>query len=115
MSGSALRAASLCALLACAALAGQQAAAQQLPEHVRVAGFGPNAAEIPDEVPFTDVEFGRAVAIRNGHAFVGVPGTPDGGHVAVLDLTASGWKRVGTLKLPSPLLDERFGNTLAFR
>ena len=71
------------------------AATVPLQPHVVVS---PESEDFPAE--FRDIKFGEAVAIRNGIAFVGIPKADDGGHVAVLNLTASGWKRVGTIKLP---------------
>jgi hypothetical protein len=104
----------LCASIALAVLWTYQAAAE-LPEHVQLATFGPIAADFHDEGP-ADLRFGRAVAVRNGVAFIGIPGAPDSGHVAVLNQTASGaWVRVATLKLPNPLFDFQFGRVIAFR
>jgi hypothetical protein len=61
--------------------------------------------------------FGQAVAIRNGTAFVGIPsGFPDS-RVAVYDLTASGWVRTATLKVPDASAHGRndFGRAIVFR
>lgn len=35
-------------------------------------------------VASADIRFGRGVAIRDGVAFIGIPGAPDSGHVALL-------------------------------
>jgi FG-GAP repeat len=102
-----------CALFTLAAFAGHRAAAE-LPEHVSVAGFGPEGQDYSDE-EFPEVEFAYAVAMRNGIAFLGIPSAPDNGHVAVLNQTASGWRRVATLKMPNPAIDTRFGRSITFR
>jgi hypothetical protein len=77
----------------------------------------PESEDFPSE--FRDIKFGEAVAIRNGIAFVGMPKAADGGHVAVLNLTASGWKRVDTIKLPESvahnLRETEFGRALTWR
>lgn len=104
----------LCASIALGVLWTYHASAK-LPEHPQLATLGPIAADFPDEGP-ADIRFGRAVAARNGVAFIGIPGAPDSGHVAVLNQTASGgWVRVATLKLPNPLFDFQFGRVIAFR
>ena len=59
------------------------------------------------------VLFGHAVAMRNGTAFVGMPGAFDRhGRVVIFKQTASGWQRTGTL---DPANDFSFGRSLAFR
>ena len=85
-----------------------------LPGHVV---FSPTAADFPAQL--RDIKFGEAVAIRNGIAFVGIPKAADGGHVALLNLTVSGWKRVGTIKLPASVAhnigETEFGRVLTWR
>jgi hypothetical protein len=104
----------LCTSIALLVLSTHQAAAE-LPEHVQLATFGPIAADFPDEGP-ADLRFGRAVAARNGVAFIGIPGAPPNGHVAVLNQTASGgWVRVATLKLFNRFIDSHFGRVIAYR
>jgi hypothetical protein len=77
----------------------------------------PESTDFPAQL--TDIKFGEAVAIRNGIAFVGIPKAADGGHVALLNLTASGWKRVGTVKLPGSVANNigetEFGRALTWR
>jgi hypothetical protein len=79
--------------------------------------FGPASQDFPAEP--RDINFGEAVAIRDGIAFVGIPKAADGGHVAVLNLSASGWKRVGTIKLPQSVAqnirETEFGRALTWR
>jgi hypothetical protein len=104
----------LCASIALLVLWTYQAAAE-LPEHVQLATFGPIAADFPDEGP-ADLRFGRAVAARNGVAFIGIPGAPPNGHVAVLNQKPTGgWVRVDTLVLFNPFIDFQFGSVIAFR
>lgn len=85
-----------------------------LPPHVVV---NPESTDFPAEP--RDIKFGEAVAIRNGIAFVGIPKAADGGHVAVLNLTAGGWKRSETIKLPEPVIqatgETGFGRVLTWR
>jgi hypothetical protein len=61
------------------------------------------------------LDFGRAVAIRNGVAFVGIPNrpSPPSGRVAVFNQTVSGWTRVQTLF--APVSGAAFGRTITFR
>ena len=103
----------VCAALALAALTGHPAAAE-LPVHVEVAGFGPEGQDFLD-TEFTDIGYGEAIAIRNGIGLVGIPRADDNGHVAVLNLTASGWRRVATLKAPNPAAAAVFGRSITFR
>jgi hypothetical protein len=103
----------VCAALAVAALTCCPAAAE-LPRHVEVANFGPEGQDfLQDE--FTDIGYGEAIAIRNGIGFVGIPRARDNGHVAVLNLTANGWKRVGTLQAPNSAAETAFGRSIIFR
>jgi len=89
-------------------------ATNRLLSHVVV---NPESEDFPAEL--RDIKFGEAVAIRNGIAFVGIPKAADGGHVAVLNLTASGWQRVGTVKLPAfvaqNIRETEFGRALTWR
>jgi hypothetical protein len=103
----------LCAALVLVALTGQRAAAE-LPVHVAIAGFGPEGQDFLD-TEFTDIGYGEVIAIRNGIGFVGIPRADDNGHVAVLNLTASGWRRVATLKAPDPAAEAVFGRSITFR
>jgi hypothetical protein len=84
-----------------------------LPSHPIVAFFDAGEDSFPDR--FTDIGFGEAVAIRNELGFIGSPRARDNGHVAVLNLTATGWQRVATLKAPNPLAQHDFGRVLTFR
>ncbi|HEY7639502.1 MAG TPA: hypothetical protein VH814_07230 [Steroidobacteraceae bacterium] len=108
MNTSTARTVLLATSLAFAALTGAPANAE-LPEHPAVAGFGPTAIDFVE--PDLDVQFGDAVAIRDGIAFAGLPDS-HGGRVAVFTQT-SGWQRVQTLDAPVP--GDQFGRTLAFR
>jgi len=117
-----VRAALMCASIALAALSSVPANAD-LPRHHKVVTLHPLSTEhgyfTEDDVPLFPrfSGFGAAVAIRNGTAFVGIPrGDPDS-RVAVYDLTASGWLRTATLKVPDALVDGRngFGRRIVFR
>lgn len=92
-------------------------AATALRSHVLVNRLRPESEDFPEE--FRDIKFGDAVAIRNGIAFIGIPKAADGGHVAVLNLTTSGWKRVATIKLPESVAhnirETEFGRVLTWR
>jgi hypothetical protein len=98
-----IRAASVSAWLALAALASQPAAAQ----------FGPNADDYgpQDEFHGEQLSFGEAVAVRDGIAFIGIPfrPVPPEGRVAVFNQGT----RVQTLL--APISGEQFGRTIAFR
>jgi hypothetical protein len=102
----------MCASIVLAALFSHPAAAE-LRSHVLVDRLGPESQDFPEE--FRDIKFGEAVAIRNGIAFIGIPSAPDGGHVAVLNLTTNGWTRVDTLKAPASFAEAGFGRVLTFR
>ena len=102
----------MCASIVLAALTSHPATAE-LPQHLLVDRFAPEGQDFPAE--FRDIQFGEAVAIRDGIAFIGMPKARDGGHVAVLNLTTSGWKRVDTLKPPASAAETRFGRSLTFR
>jgi hypothetical protein len=103
---------------ACASIAllSGSAALAELPQHLLVQTLEPTEQEVfPGglaEGP-QSVLFGDAVAIRNGTAFVGMPGAFDNhGRVVIFTQTASGWQRTGTLNAAD---DFTFGRSLAFR
>jgi hypothetical protein len=106
----------MCAAIVLAALTSHPATAE-LPQHLLVDRFAPEGQDFPAE--FRDIQFGEAVAIRNGIAFIGMPKARDGGHVAVLNLTTSGWRRVATIKAPAADYygkdETQFGRRLVFR
>jgi hypothetical protein len=85
-----------------------------LPAHPKIVSFNPQGQDFL-ETQFTDIGFGEAIAIRNGFGFIGIPRARDNGHVAVLNLTATGWKRIATLKAPNPSVETEFGRSLTFR
>jgi uncharacterized membrane protein len=89
-------------------------AAAELPQHVPLQGFGPADA---DFAPFSgEAQFGHAVAIRNGFAFIGMPLAQDSiGRVAVFVQNATGWQRTATLVPPTRDSDRNFGRTVTFR
>jgi hypothetical protein len=93
-------------------------ASADLPEHLQVAGFAPSGddLEIPDDPSQLnfDMRFGEAVAIRDGVAFMGIPGSRDG-RVAVFNQTGTSWQRVQTLTAPTPVSLDQFGRALAYR
>jgi hypothetical protein len=93
-------------------------ASAELSRHLPVASLVPigNDFEVPtdpSEIDF-DIRFGEAVAIRDGIAFAGIPGSHDG-RVAVFNQAATGWQRVQTLTAPTPVSRDEFGRALAFR
>jgi hypothetical protein len=105
-------------LWACASIAllAGSAALAELPRHLLLQTLEPTLQEV---FPHGEVEgpqsvlFGHAVAMRNGTAFVGMPGAFDShGRVVIFKQTASGWQRTGTL---DPSDDFSFGQSLAFR
>jgi hypothetical protein len=102
-----IRAASVSAWLALAALSSPPAAAQ----------FGPNADDFgpQDEFHGEELSLGEAVAVRDGIVFIGIPfrPVPPEGRVAVFNQTTSGWTRVQTLL--APISGEQFGRAIAFR
>jgi hypothetical protein len=85
----------------------------ELPQHPLTASIGPSGQDFL-ETEFTDIGYGEAIAIRNEWAFVGIPRARDDGHVAVLNLTSTGWQRVATLLSPDPA-ETAFGESLTFR
>lgn len=98
------------------ALSSGSAALAELPRHLLLQTLEPTQQEVfPGglaEGP-QSVLFGHAVAMRNGTAFVGMPGAFDRhGRVVIFKQTASGWQRTGTL---DPSDDFSFGRSLAFR
>jgi len=103
---------------ACASIAllSGSAALAELPRHLQLQTLEPTEQEV---FPHGQIEgpqsvlFGHAVAMRNGTAFVGMPGAFDRhGRVVIYKQTASGWQRTGTL---DPADDFSFGRSLAFR
>jgi hypothetical protein len=105
------------AVWACASIAllSGSAVLAGLPRHLLVQTLEATQQEIqpiPGEIP-DGLQFGQAVAIRNGTAFVGMPIAFDRrGRVAIFTQTASGWQRTGTLTAADDL---NFGLSLAFR
>ncbi len=115
------RAALTCASMMLAALSSFPAVAE-LPTHRRVALLGPTAAEagLPNEEGLPNSpDFGAAVAIRNGIAFVGIPAAAPVARVAVYTQTATAWVRTATLTVPdAPLVGavhNGFGRAITFR
>jgi hypothetical protein len=107
------------AVWACASIAlmSGSAALAELPRHLLLQTLEPTPQEV---FPHGQVEgpqsvlFGHAVAMRNGTAFVGMPGAFDRhGRVVIFKQTENGgWQRAGTL---DPSDDFSFGQSLAFR
>ena len=60
-------------------------------------------------------EFGSAVAIRNGLAFIGMPFALSTGRVAVFSQTTSGWMRTATLTASDMTSGDEFGRAVSFR
>src|SRR4030095_8385296 len=94
----------------------------ELPTHRTVAHLGPTSVESglgEEPFPHNNSDFGAAVAIRNGIAFVGIPSALPTAHVAVYGQTATGWVRTVTLSVPDAVaVGERsngFGRALTFR
>jgi hypothetical protein len=122
MSTSTIRATLICGSIMLAALSSFPAIAE-LPTHRTVVQLGPTAVEsdFNGEEPFpkNNSDFGAAVAIRNGIAFVGIPNALPTAHVAVYGQTATGWVRTSTLSVPDPvpvgLRSNGFGSALTFR
>jgi hypothetical protein len=120
-------------LLACAALAlaflSNSPASAQLREHLVVQGLGPTEDELCRDRPdsgcqpdYEPHELGRAVVIRNGLAFAGMPLTDHMGQVAVFTQTTGGWVRSATItasdRMPpqsSNSRGEEFGRAVSFR
>jgi len=107
----------LSTLWVCASIAllSGSVALAELPRHLHVQTLEPTQQEVlpPGADEEQSLFFGRAVAIRNGTAFVGMPGAAGGrGRVAIFTQTASGWQRTGTLTAANDLT---FGRSLAFR
>ena len=116
MSTSIIHSASACASITLASLLSLPAVAD-LPQHPAVAGFGPTLSECcPDGEPlFHEAQFGYAVAIRNGIAFISIPSGLPTARVAVFNQTATGWARTATLTPPDAASESRFGRAIAFR
>jgi hypothetical protein len=99
------------------ALLSSSAAFAELPKHPVIQTLEATHEEIqpdPEEQP-QSLEFGWAVAIRDGIAFVGMPEAFDHGRVAIFTQTTSGWQRTGTLDVPANGFERDFGQSLAFR
>jgi hypothetical protein len=123
MSTSIFRATLMCSSIALAALSSLPAIAE-LPTHRTVVQLGPtpveaafNAEDFP--FPLNNSDFGAAVAVRNGIAFVGIPNALPTAHVAVFGQTATGWVRTFTLSVPDAVPvgfgSNGFGRALTFR
>ncbi len=96
-------------------LAFTNVAAAELPQHIPVQGLAPVETDVAGGSSF-DAEFGHAVAIRNGFAFMGIPSAQvSTGRVAVFAQTTTGWQRIATLAAPTPASDRHFGRTLTYR
>jgi hypothetical protein len=117
------RPASICASITLAAL-WSSAAIAELPTHPTVANLGPTSVESQvggEDFPFplNNPDFGAAVAIRNGIAFVGIPEAFPTAHVAVYGQMATGWVRTATLSVPDAVpagfSSNGFGRALTFR
>jgi FG-GAP repeat len=91
--------------------------AADLPGHVHVQTLEPLQEEwdIGGAQPPQRTEFGSAVAIRNGLAFVGMPFALTTGRVAVFSQTTSGWVRTGTLTASDKTSGDEFGRAVSFR
>lgn len=120
MSTSTVQAALMCASITLAALSSFPAIAE-LPTHQRVVQLGPTPVESGtangEDLP-SSPQFGAAVAIRNGIAFVGITNARPA-RVAVYGQTASGWVRTATLTVPdaTPVgtFSNGFGRAITFR
>jgi hypothetical protein len=116
MSTMSARAGVIAFVTALATLANAPTALGALPEHTLVAEFSDeDIIEDPSGGHLVDFGFAEAVAIRNDLAFIGVPRARDNGHVIVLNLTATGWKRVQRLTAPNPSAQSDFARVLTFR
>ena len=97
----------------------------ELPSHQTVVQLRPTPVEsgelIDPEFPFPrSPNFGAAVAIRNGIAFVGIPYAVPSSRVGVYNQTSSGWVRTLTLTVPDAIPDvgsvnNGFGSAITFR
>lgn len=118
-----LRVILICGSITLAAL-WSSATSAELPTHLRVAHLRPTDVESRiggEDFPFplSNPDFGAAVAIRNGIAFVGIPEAFPTAHVAVYGQTATGWVRTATLSVPDSVpvgfSSNGFGRALTFR
>lgn len=93
---------------------GPNTAAADLPQHIPVQGLASAAGDFAE---FSiEAQFGHAVAIRNGVAFMGMPLAQEStGRVAVFTQTTTGWRRTATLVAPTSGSDRHFGRTITFR
>jgi hypothetical protein len=104
------------AWIALAAFSSNPALAE-LPEHPLAQGLGPapsDSPQIPGEPP-APMQFGAAVAIRNGLAFAGMPGEANGGRVGVYSLATNGWVRTAALVGSDLAPGAEFGRAVTFR
>lgn len=119
--------------LACAAFAlaffSASPATAQIPDHLHVQGLGPTEEELCRDRPdsgcqpdYEPHEFGRAVVIRNGLAFIGMPLSEKMGQVAVFTQGTNGWVRSATIaasdRIPpqgSFIRGDEFGRAVSFR
>jgi hypothetical protein len=88
-----------------------------LPRQVAVQTLAPRNSEccyLPAAPP-QPTNFGAAVAIRDGFAFVGMPFALTTGRVAVFTQTTSGWVRTGTLTASDKTSGDEFGRDISFR
>jgi hypothetical protein len=98
------------------AILASTSAMAELPRHPTAQNFGPTAEDMdwPEGQPPPSTEFGYAVAIRDGFAFVGNPYGYETGRVAVYKHTVDGWARHATLSSTSSA-DTRFGSSMYSR
>lgn len=92
------------------------AAHAELPHQLLVQTLEPESGELdqgPGNPP-AGVNFGLAVGIRNGNAFVSLPSAHPG-RVAVFTQTAGGWVRTHTIVSPDAAPAADFGRSLTFR
>jgi hypothetical protein len=111
----------VCASIALAALMSFPAVAE-LPRHRLAAVFAPLQSECSGSGEFegdrcldSRGSFGRAVAIRNGIAFIGNTEAVPTARVAVYGQTASGWVRTATITAPDASSVADFGRDIIFR
>ena len=88
-----------------------------LPFHAHVQTLEPLVEEwdIGGATPPQRTEFGSAVAIRDGFAFIGMPFALTTGRVAVFSQTPNGWVRSGTLTASDKTSGDEFGRAVSYR
>jgi hypothetical protein len=94
--------------------------AQEPPEHVLFQTIAPLPAEAttgPPNFEPLDNRFGADVAIRNGFAFAGMPGTNGTGQVAVFTQqgTSGHWTRTATIVASDRTEGDQFGRSVSYR